>query len=47
LADVAAHRTAHNTCPVRPSPVTLAKGYKVVGGYKYPPTPTTFGIQVF
>jgi hypothetical protein len=33
-------------CPVRPSPA-FANDYKVVGGYKYPPTTTSFGIQVF
>jgi hypothetical protein len=34
-------------CPVHPSPAALANSYKVVGGYKYPPTTTSFGIQVF
>jgi hypothetical protein len=34
-------------CPVRPSPAAFANGYKVVGGYKYPPTTTSFGIQDF
>jgi hypothetical protein len=32
---------------VHPSPAALANDYKVVGGYKYPPTTTTLGIQVF
>jgi hypothetical protein len=32
---------------VRPSPAGLANDSKVVGGYKYPLTTTTFGIQVF
>jgi hypothetical protein len=34
-------------CPARPSPASLADDYNVVGGYKYPPTTTSFGIQVF
>jgi hypothetical protein len=34
-------------CPVRPSPAASPTATKVVVGYKYPPTTTTFGIQVF
>jgi hypothetical protein len=34
-------------CPLRPSPVASPMATKVIGGYKYTPTTTTFGIQVF
>jgi hypothetical protein len=47
LADVAEHRTMNSGCPVRPSPAALANDYNVIGGYKYPPTTTSFGIQAF
>jgi hypothetical protein len=33
--------------PVRPSPAASPMATNVVGGYKYPPTTTTFDIQVF
>jgi hypothetical protein len=34
-------------CPVSPSLAASPTATKVVGGYKYTPTTTTFGIQVF
>jgi hypothetical protein len=34
-------------CPVRLSPAASPTATKVVEGYKYPSTTTTFGIQVF
>jgi hypothetical protein len=48
-------RTGQGTVPIRwrtglsgaPIASSLPTATKVVGGYKYPPTTTTFGIQVF
>ena len=34
-------------CPVRPSPVALANGYKVVRGYKYPQPPQPLATKGF
>jgi hypothetical protein len=45
-----AHRTVSggaSDCPVRPSTVSLPNGHFGGWGYKYPPTTTLQGIQVF